>query len=100
MPIPGAGYDQRPISEALGNAWAWVTHHSNSAVDALLAGVPAHCEMGAAAALSIPLDQIAEPVLPAGRDQFLADVAWLQWSLDEMRSGAAWAHLKDRGLVC
>lgn len=100
MPIPGAGYDTRPISEALDNAFAWVTHHSNSAVDALLAGVPVHCEIGAAAALSVPLGQIAAPVLPEGRAQFLADVAWLQWSLDEMRSGEAWTHLKERGLVC
>ena len=59
-PIPGSGYDKRPISEALSNAWAWVTHHSNSAVDALLAGVPVHCEIGAAAAMSVPLDQIAK----------------------------------------
>lgn len=100
QPIAGAGYDTRPISEALANAWALVTHHSNSAVDALLAGIPVHCEIGAAAAMSVPLDQIGEAPLVEGREQFLADVAWLQWTLDEMRSGEAWAHLKDRGLVC
>ena len=100
QPIAGAGYDTRPINEALANAWAWVTHHSNSAVDALLAGVPVHCEIGAAAAMSVPLDRIARATLVDGREQFLADVAWLQWTLDEMRSGEAWAHLKERGLVC
>lgn len=99
-PLPGAGYDTRPISEALSSAWAWVTHHSNSAVDALLAGIPVHCEIGAAAAMSVPLDQIAAAPLPVGREQFLADVAWLQWTVEEMRSGEAWAHLKERGLVC
>ena len=99
-PIPGSGYDKRPISEALSSAWAWVTHHSNSAVDALLAGVPVHCEIGAAAAMSLPLESIATAPLPAGREQFLADVAWLQWTIEEMRSGEAWAHLKERGLVC
>lgn len=99
-PISGIPYDTRPISEALRDAKAWVTHHSNSAIDALLAGVPVHCETGAAAAFSVPLDQIVEPPRMDGREQFLADVAWLQWSLDEMRSGACWAHLKERGLLC
>lgn len=99
-PIEGIAFDTRPIGEALATAWAWVTHHSNSAIDALLAGVPAHCETGAGAAFSVPLDEIAEPPLMEGRGQFLADVAWLQWTHDEMRSGACWAHLKERGLVC
>ena len=96
----GAEFDRRPISEAMRNAWAWVTHHSNSAIDALLAGVPVHCETGAAKAFSVPIEQIASPDLLPGRAQFLSDVAWLQWTLDEMRSGACWAHLKDRGLIC
>lgn len=98
--LQGAEFDRRPISEALRNTWAWVTHHSNSAVDALLAGVPVHCETGAAKAFSVPIEQVADPELLPGREQFLADVAWLQWTLDEMRSGACWAHLKERGLIC
>lgn len=99
-PIEGIGYDTRPIAEALQSAWAWVTHHSNSAIDALTAGVPVHCETGAAAAFSVPMDQMADPPLLEGREQFLADVAWLQWTLDEIRSGKAWAHMKERGLLC
>lgn len=99
-PIAGVGYDTRPIEESLGSAAAWVTHHSNSAVDALVAGVPVHCVTGAASVMSMPLDKILAPTKPEGREQFLADVAWLQWTLDEMRSGACWAHLKERGLIC
>lgn len=99
-PIESAGYDHRPISEALRNARVWVTHHSNSAVDALLAGVPVHCEIGAAAALSMTFDQIPNAPRREGREAFLADVAWLQWTLDEMRTGEPWMHLKERGLLC
>jgi hypothetical protein len=99
-PMDGFDYDTRPIAETLQSAWAWVTHHSNSAIDALVAGVPVHCATGAAAAFSVPMDQIANPPLLEGREQFLADVAWLQWTLDEMRSGKAWAHIKERGLLC
>jgi hypothetical protein len=91
------GYDLRPISEALASARAIVTHHSNVAVEALAAGVPVHCFTGAAAACSVPLDRLCER--PEGREQFLADVAYLQWSLDEMRSGAYWAHIKERGVI-
>lgn len=98
--IRGIGYDDRPISEALSSAYAVVTHHSNMAIDALLAGLPVHCETGAAACMSTPLDQIASAREPEGREQFLSDVAWLQWTMEEIRNGACWAHLKDRGLIC
>lgn len=99
-PIAGIGYDTRPIEDALQTARAVVTHHSNAAVSALMAGVPVHCVTGAAAAFSVPLADIAKAPRLEGREQFLADVAWLQWSIDEMRSGQAWRHLKERGLVC
>lgn len=93
--IGGVSIDRRPVSEALASAWAVVTHHSNMAIDALLAGVPIHCETGAAAAFSVPIDQIADPPLLDGREQFLFDVAWLQWTLDEMRVGECWRHLRQ-----
>lgn len=96
QPIPGVGYDESPLEESLSRAAAVVTHHSNVAVQALAAGVPVHCVTGAAAAFSVPMDRLTER--REGREQFLADVAWLQWSLEEMRSGACWAHLKERGL--
>lgn len=92
-PIPGAEFDQRPISEALANCHAWVTHHSNSAIDALLAGVPVHCETGAASHFSNSLDDLGAH--REGREQFLYDVAWLQWTLEEMRSGEAWKHIRS-----
>lgn len=97
MNLPGVGYDDGPLGEALATAKLVVAHHSNAAIDALVAGVPVHCETGVAAAFSVPIR--AEPELREGREQFLADVAWLQWTLAEMRSGAAWAHLKERGLI-
>lgn len=100
QPIAGCGYDERPLEESLGQAWAVVTHHSNAAVMALAAGVPVHCQTGAAAAFSVPMESLVDPELLPGREQFLADVAWLQWTLDEMKSGACWAHLKERGLMC
>lgn len=99
-PLPGVHYDARPLAEALASARALVTHHSNTAIDALLAGVPVHCVAGAAAAFSVPLNEISKAPRLEGREQFLWDVAWLQWTEAEMRSGDVWRHLKERGLVC
>lgn len=96
--IAGLGYDTGPLSEAFAKAKAVVAHHSNVCVEALAAGVSVHCVTGAAAALSLPLESIGQR--PEGREQFLADVAWLQWSLDEIRRGEYWAHVKERGLLC
>ena len=53
-----------------------------------------HCQTGAATAFSVPLEAMADPPRLDVREQFLADVAWLQWTLDEMRSGECWAHLR------
>lgn len=98
--MEGFELDKRPLDEALASAHALVTHHSNTSIDALLAGVPVHCVTGAAAAFSVPLEQIAKPPRLDGREQFLYDVAWLQWTEAEMRSGQCWKHLKERGLLC
>ncbi len=99
-PINGAMLDTQPLEESLSRACFVVTHHSNVAIDALVNGIPVHCVTGAGTAFSIPLEECANPTMPEGREQFLADVAWLNWSLDEMRSGACWRHLKERGLIC
>lgn len=93
-PIPGILYDERPLAEALASAWAVATHHSNAAIDALVAGVPVHCVTGAAAAFSVPLESLGDPPLLSQRRRFLQDVAWLQWSVHEMKIGHAWKHLR------
>lgn len=101
-PIQGAGFDRsdRSISEALIDCYAVVTHHSNASVDGLLAGVPSFCIDGCAAPLSLrDFSKIEEPLYPDGREQWAADLAWTQWSIEEMSSGAAWRYLKDEGLV-
>lgn len=98
-PISGIEYDDAPMQESMSRACALVTHHSNAAIEALVEGVPVHCTTGAAAAFSVPLNEIAQAPRLEGREQFLADVAWLNWRLDEMRSGACWSHMKERGLI-
>lgn len=95
-PISGTRFDCGPIEDTLSTAKVIVTHHSNTAIDALVAGVPVYCETGAAAAFSIKLHEITNPPRLEGREQFLADVAWLQWTHKEMESGECWAYLKEQ----
>lgn len=100
-PIPGATFGKGPPLEYhLKNCHALVAHHSNAAIDALLGGVPCICPDGAASVLSgHTLDQIENPPMPDGREQFAYDLAWTQWSVAEMESGDAYRYLLSEGLL-
>lgn len=101
-PIEGCGYSPGSIdiAVALEGAHAVVTHHSNAAVDGLVAGVPAFCWKGVASPMALQdLSRIESPWRPDGREQWIADVAHCQWSVAEITDGSAWRHLKDEGLV-
>ena len=79
---------------------AVVTHHSNSAVDALVEGIPAFCTDGAASLIAdLDLGHIEDPVEPPGRIQFLNNLAYANWSMREMREGTCWKFLQEEGLV-
>jgi hypothetical protein len=96
--IMGTSMDSRtPLDIALRDAYAVVTHHSNVAIDALMAGVPCICPYGAASVLSAhSMDQINDLPMNGDRAQFAADLAYTQYSIDEMQSGIAWDYvIKD-----
>lgn len=101
-PIPGSIWGGRndPLEAQLRNCHAVVAHHSNIAVDALMAGVPCICPGGVASVLSgHDLTQIESPPMPGGRKQWAADLAYTQWSKEEMESGAAFRYLLDEELI-
>lgn len=100
-PIEGSIFDREtPLEVALQNCHAVVSHHSNVAVDALLAGIPCICPGGVASVLSgQQLEQIENPPMPDGREQWAADLAWTQWSVEEMQRGLAFRYLVDEGLI-
>lgn len=93
---PGKGVPPEPLSQALRGCHALVTHSSNAAVDALIAGVPvfptAKCSasrMGIA-----DVRRIEMPYYPDDREQFCWNLAQNQWLLSEMRSGECWRYLQ------
>jgi len=99
--ISGSTMDRdTPLPVALRNCHAVVTHHSNVAIDALLAGVPVFCEKGAASILSSgDLSRINRPRLMPGRGRWAANLAWCQWNVREIKEGLAYQYLIDDGLI-
>lgn len=84
-----------PLEAVLDGSWAVVTYNSNSAVDALIKGIPVFAFDEGSMAYSVSnkdLSLISEPRL-FDRVQWLSDLAYSQWTPDEMREGKTWAHL-------
>lgn len=101
-PIAGTLYSpgEREVVQDFRDCWAVVTHHSNVAIEALLAGIPAFCWGGLAVDMSLQdLSRIESPHYPEGREQWAADIAYTQWSIAEMRVGLPWQHLKAEQLI-
>lgn len=100
-PLEGTQFGQgAALADALVDCHAVVAHHSNAAIDALLAGIPCICPEGAASVLSgHQLEQIENPPMPDGREQWACDLAWTQWTVEEMEAGLAYRYLVTEGLL-
>lgn len=93
LPIRG-----KPIAEDLRNCWACVTYSSSSAIDALIAGVPPICMSPASIAFGLcsnSLQDVNAPLEPK-REAWFRDLAYAQWSIEEIEQGRPWMHLRDR----
>ena len=85
------------IADALEDAWCLVTHGSNAAYDALVAGVPAVI-LGDAVTKPISsteIDEVPNPLLASEKQRMklLHALAHCQWTVQEMREGQAWQHV-------
>lgn len=92
----------RPLAADLAGAWCLVTHASNAAVEAVLAGVPV-IVTGPGAAASMGLGdpaQVEAPLRLDGRRDWAARLAANQWSLDELARGDAWQRLAPQVAGC
>lgn len=94
-PIAGCGYSQGPLEQDLMNAHAVVTFNSNTGVDAAIFGKPVFASDEGSMVWRIAnrsLDYIDTPQFQ-DRKQWSADLAFTQWTPEEMREGMAWKHL-------
>ena len=83
------------IKDSLLNAHCTVSYTSGSSIDSALAGVPViTCsEYNFLWPISShSLEDVENPKL-GERDQLFYDLAWTQWSTDDIRSGKPWQHL-------
>ncbi|MCC8946002.1 hypothetical protein H8A97_13055 [Bradyrhizobium sp. Arg62] len=85
---------EHPLVQDLRNAWALVTHSSNVAVDAVLAGIPVFCKdtCPAAPVGNLDLASIEKPAMP-DRQAWFNSLMAQQFTLAEMRSGLARDYL-------
>ncbi len=85
----------RPLAEDLQGAWALVTYSSNAAVEAVVRGVPVFClhECAASAMGLSDLSMIESPAYPDWREQWAANLAANQWTLEEIAAGECWREI-------
>jgi hypothetical protein len=79
-PVPGTVMDKGDLSRSLDRAAVVVTYNSNTGVDAMLAGRPVTCE---------DEGSMIWGVYPENREAWAHRLAWKQWTLGEIESGAA-----------
>jgi len=94
-PIPNHWVEEGFLT-ALQGQWAVVTHSSNTAVEAILQGIPGFVTHPEAAPKTLGfhnLDNIENPPYPEGREQWAWNLAANQWTVEEMRNGTCWKGL-------
>ena len=94
--VPGVRTLEATLSETLAQAKFVVTFNSNSAVDAILAGVPAVVfDRGSMAYAVAGHNLYARPPM-LWRQRWAERLAYTQWTKAEIENGDAWEHLKQR----
>lgn len=84
------------LEEALAGAAAAIAWNSNSLVDAALAGVPVIAGDKGSMAWPVAAHEIGAELIRPDRTQWLHDLAYCQWTHEEIATGEAWAHLGKR----
>lgn len=86
--VPGTRLIESDLADALAGAKVVITFNSNVGVDAVLSGVPAVAVDKGSMAWEVTAHRVGELAYP-DREDWLARLAWCQWSIDEIRSGEA-----------
>jgi hypothetical protein len=93
----GVEVSREPLQVDLARAGTWITLTSGSAIDAVIAGVPTIClniHNFAWDASAHSLRGIEAP-WRGERAQWLANLAYVQWTREEIEQGQCWRHLRE-----
>lgn len=94
-PINGFEYSICPVKEDFKRAFSVITYNSNTAVESVIDGIPSFSfDVGSMAyeVTSHNLNYLNIPFI-FDRQQWGNNLAYCQWSLEEMRQGETWNHL-------
>lgn len=85
----------RPLNEDLDDALFVVTYNSNIGVDAVINGIPIFVGDKGAMAYDVASKNLSEAYLPGVKviKQWAYNLAYTQWTIEEMARGLPWQHL-------
>jgi hypothetical protein len=87
------------LAAALAGAGVVVTFSSNAAVEAVLAGVPTiACDPGSMAR-AVAAHSVADALITPDRGRWASELAWKQFTAEEMASGDCWAVVSGTAMV-
>ena len=90
----GAKLSRGKLSEDLAGAAYCVIYSSTTAVESVLAGVPAVVMSKGSVAWPMTSHDLRNPIITPERMHWCHDLAWRQWSLEELANGTAWEHTR------
>jgi len=100
--IEGVRLSKRPLEEEFKNAFAYIVHGSNSSVNAILYGLPV---VSLGPSISNPVANLRVDSLnwrvgikfPTDEErlQWVQNVCYWQWTLEEMSNGSTWRFLSE-----
>jgi len=82
------------LNDALDGASCVITYSSNSAVDAVMNGIPAITMHRGSMAWNVSSHDFKEKLYKGDRDEWGARLAYAQWHIDEIKQGLAWKHIR------
>lgn len=88
-------YDNFDLDIVLKNAWASICYNSNTGIESVMSGTPVFCDQSSLASPvgNLNLANIENPLKP-DRTQWSHDIAYTEWSVEEIRQGLPWFRLK------
>ena len=100
LPISGSELSQGPLGEDFDRAFVVVSYGGTLGVDAVVHGVP-HFAIGSSPARPVSETEwcnLNNPRIPSEEErlQYLWNLAYHQWTLEEIASGEAWGHIRQR----
>jgi hypothetical protein len=98
-PLSGT-YDDYDFIHVLDTSWAVINHNSNTGIQAAIHGVPVFVDRSSRAAEvgNLNLRDIENPRRP-GRQQWFNDLAWTEYTVEEIRQGIPLKLMLDQWLA-